>query len=77
MSPWFHVVFDDDFTAVPRLRKGIVPKNWELLVRNSRERSTDEVYDLTKTWFQATPYETAEDFGECSHRICARLRRDI
>ena len=37
------------------------PKNWELLDQNSRERSTDEFYDLTKTWFQATPDETAED----------------
>ena len=61
MSPQFHVVFDGDFTTAPYLRKGTVPKNWELLVQNSRERSTDEFYDLTKTWFQAAPDETAED----------------
>ena len=61
MSPQFHVVFDDYFTTVLHLRKGTVPKNWELLVQNSRERSTDEFYDLTKTWFQATQDKTAED----------------
>ena len=76
VSPQFHVAFDDDFTTVPHLRKGTVPKNWELLVQNSRERSTNEFYDLTKTWFQATPDETAEDI-ECSHRSCTRLRQVI
>ena len=78
VSSQFHVVFYDNFTTVPHLRRGTVPKNWELLVRNSRERSTDEFYNLTKTWFQAIPDETAEDLENLSpHRICAGLRRVI
>ena len=27
VSPQFHIVFDDDFTKVPHLRKGTVPPN--------------------------------------------------
>jgi len=27
VSPQFHVVFDDDFTTVPRIQKGTVPPN--------------------------------------------------
>ena len=59
VSPQFHVVFDDDFTTVPHLRKGTVPPNWESLVQGSREKSTSEFYDLTKTWFDAVPDESA------------------
>ena len=59
VSPQFHVVFDDDFSTVPHLRKGTVPPNWEKLVLNSREKSTDEFYDLTKTWFAPTADESA------------------
>ena len=58
-SPQFHVVFDDDFSTVPHLRKGTVPPNWEKLVVNSREKSTKEFYDLTKTWFSPTADESA------------------
>ncbi|KAL7463725.1 hypothetical protein ACHAXS_009080, partial [Conticribra weissflogii] len=28
ISPQFHVVFDDDFSTVPHLRKGTVPPHW-------------------------------------------------
>ena len=28
VSPQYHVVFDDDFTTAPHLRKGTVPPNW-------------------------------------------------
>ena len=50
MSPQFHVVIDDDFSTVPSLRAGTVPDNWQQLVSNSREKSTDGFYDITKTW---------------------------
>ena len=36
VSPQYHVVFDDDFTMVPHLRKGTVLPNWERLVLGSR-----------------------------------------
>ena len=42
LSPQFHVLFDDDFTTVPHLRKGTVPPNWNKLVIGSWEKSTDE-----------------------------------
>ena len=61
VSPQYHVVFDDDFTTVPHLRKGTVPENWAKLVANSRERSTDEFLDLTKTSFEPEPDEAAGD----------------
>ena len=53
------MVFDDDFSTVPHLRKGTVPPNWAKLVLNSREKSTEEYYDVTKTWFSPTPDESA------------------
>ena len=59
VSPQYHVVFDDDFTTVPHLRKGTMPSNWETLVKNSREKSTDEFYDLTKTWLEPEADEAA------------------
>lgn len=61
VSPQFHVVFDDNFTIIPHLGKGTVPKNWKLLIQKSREKSTDEFYDLTKTWFKAVSDESAFD----------------
>ena len=54
VSPQFHVVFDDTFSTVPHIRAGTTPPNWEQLVRNSSELSTDQDYDLTRTWFEAT-----------------------
>ena len=51
--PQHHVVIDDDFLAVPSLRAGTVPSNWKELVDNTREKSADRFYDITKTWFEA------------------------
>ena len=61
VSPQFHVVFDDDFTTVPHLRKGTVPPNWEKLVSGSREKSTEEFFDLTKTWFEPISDASADE----------------
>jgi len=61
VSPQFHVVFDDDFSTVPHLRKGTVPPNWAKLVAGSREKSTTEHFDLTKTWFEPSSDETANE----------------
>ena len=49
VSPQFHLVFDDNFETVPHLRAGTVPENWEDLVTNSIEKSTEGFYDVTKT----------------------------
>ena len=64
VSQQYHVVFDDDFTMAPHLRKGTVPPNWEKLVLSSRERSTDEFFDLTQTWMQPTSDESADEILE-------------
>ena len=61
VSPQFHIVFDDYFTTVPHLRKGTVPPNWKKLVQGSKEKSTDEFFDVTKTWFQPTSDESADE----------------
>ena len=61
VSPQFHVVFDEDFTTVPRLQKVTVPPNWNKLVIGSQEKSTDAFFDLTKTWFQPTNDESADE----------------
>ena len=53
VSSQFHVVVDDDFSTVPSLGNGSVPDNWHQLVCNSREKSTDGFYDVTKTWLTA------------------------
>ena len=52
ISPQFHVVFDDNFSTIPYLRSGTVPDNWKQLVDNSREKSVEGFYDVTKTWFE-------------------------
>jgi hypothetical protein len=52
VSPQFHVVFDDPISTVHHIRAGTIPPNWEQLVRNLSELSTDEDYDLTRTWFE-------------------------
>ena len=64
VSPQYHVVFDDDFTTVPHLIKGTGPPNWEKLVLDSRERSTDDFFDLTQTWMQPTSDESADEILE-------------
>ena len=64
ISPQFHVVFDDNFTTVPHLRRGTVPPNWADLVLHSSEKTTSEFYDLTKTWFHSQSDETAGEIIE-------------
>ena len=38
---------------MPSLRAGTVPSNWKELVDNTRGKSADGFYDITKTWFEA------------------------
>ena len=38
-----------------------VPSNWKTLVPNSREKSTDKLYNLTKTGFGPEADKTAEE----------------
>ena len=52
MSPQYHLVFDDDFTAVPYMNYNEVPSHWQALCGCSTECSTSESFDLDDTWFQ-------------------------
>ena len=54
------MVFDDNFETVPHLRAGTVSENWSDLVTNSREKSTEGFYDITKTWFDGEIDITAD-----------------
>ena len=49
--PQFHLVFDDNFETAPNLHAETVLENWPDLVTNSREKSTEGFYEITKTWF--------------------------
>ncbi len=55
VSPQYHVVFDDLFTTVSFMQKSKVPPNWANLVEKSRDKVTDEHYDLAKTWLFPDP----------------------
>ena len=50
VSPQYHVVFDDDFSTVPYMRKSEMPPNWLELVNSSREKATDEDFELASRW---------------------------
>jgi hypothetical protein len=45
-----HVVFDDLYSTVSYMEKSEVPPNWAYLVENSREKVTEEDYNLAKMW---------------------------
>ncbi len=46
---------------MPYLQKQEVPPNWAKLVLNSSEKTTNEFYDLTKTWFCGQSDEAADE----------------
>jgi hypothetical protein len=50
VSPQFYVVFDDLYSTVSYMEKSEVPLNWANLVENSREKVTEEDYNLAKMW---------------------------
>ena len=60
VSPQFHLVFDNNFEKVAHLRAVTVTENWADLVTNSREKSTEGFYDITKTWFDGEVDITAD-----------------
>ena len=60
VSPQFHLVFDEIFERLPHLCAGNIPKNWADWVTNSREKSTEGFYDITKTWFDGEVDITAD-----------------
>ena len=55
VSPQYHVVFDNDFSTVPFMEAGTIPKNWEDLVKYSSERATTKDVTLADTWLNGTP----------------------
>ena len=63
VSPQYHVVFDDDFTTVPYMKRGEIPPNWEDLYNENRELATDEDYDLAKSWFNSQADDSVDDLS--------------
>jgi hypothetical protein len=71
ISPQFHVVFDDDFTTVPYLRKMEVPPHWAELVRSSAEVQLYTEHQVS-TW-QSLP-EVENELGDFSYEQATATR---
>ena len=60
VSPQYHAVFDNTFSNVEHMRKGLIPGNWENLVEEHSELSAQEISFLPKSGIltnpQACPY---------------------
>ena len=52
VSKQYDVAFDNDFSTVPHMRAGTVPKNWADLVKSSSECVTKEKFYQNDTWFR-------------------------
>ena len=50
ISPQYHVIFYDNFSAIPRTKNGEIPPHWTDLVKQNSESATDVTIDLTNTW---------------------------
>ena len=50
VSPQYHVVFDDDLSFVPYTKAGMLPPNWEDLVKESSEMATAKQVNLAENW---------------------------
>ena len=46
--PQYHVVFDNTFSTVYHMSKGIVTENWENLVEEKSENDIQENFTLAK-----------------------------
>ena len=44
------MVFDDNFSTIPNMRKGTVPNNWKNLFDNHRESAIQENFEKAKRW---------------------------
>ena len=55
VSPKFHVVFDNYFTAVPYMNTGTTTPNWADLVFHLSELSTYEYFELAQNWSSDLP----------------------
>ena len=48
LSPEYHVVFDETLSTVEQTRKGKVPGNWNNLIEEHSELTTQEKFTLCK-----------------------------
>ena len=53
------MIFDDDFTLMPKLRANTIPANWEDLVTKSEDSATDLDINSSKIWFNQYYVERA------------------
>lgn len=64
VSPQYHVVFDDDFTTVQYMRQGSEPPNWNTLVENARELTSDRQIELSDNWVQQSQIDITVSEGD-------------
>ena len=68
LSPKSHLVFDENFETVPHLRDGTIPENWEELVANSKEKSIEGFYGITKKYFEGEVDKSADPQAADNHQ---------
>ena len=61
VSPQYHVVFDDDFSSVPYMEAGMLPPNWEEIVKYSSEVATTKDVNLVENWLNGQSAARATD----------------
>ena len=50
VSPQFHIVFDETFSAVTSLKDGSIPDSWKFIFENNREIATYKEFNLAYLW---------------------------
>jgi hypothetical protein len=60
VSPQYHVVFDDDFTAVPYMKAGTIPPHWSDLVHSSSELASKQALDIAQAWLGSTSQDNTD-----------------
>ena len=68
VSPQFHLVFDDNFEAVPHIWAGNVPENCSKLVDSPKEKSLKGFYYVTKTCFEGKVDPSADPHSSANHK---------
>ncbi len=48
VSPQYHVIFDDDFSAVPYMEAGTIPPHWSDLLQSSSESASKQAFNLAQ-----------------------------
>lgn len=81
VSPQYHVVFDDNFSTVPSMRKGTVPTNWKKLFDNHCESAIPEDFEKAKRWSMDfnndNPTSTSDATADSSPSISEEVQDNL